>query len=204
MRHQDKADVAFPSYYLERIHEDAEDLNHALAKLCRDICTEPLGGSAPGEGGLASSGDLFAMADPAAAQLRAMAIDALNGYLGNLAERLYDEPARLTGGIDISAWAHILRGGQPLEVAADPGVMYAGIYCVAVPGHIVRSEDPAGDIVLLRPLPGGAGPALKSRHQIRAEDGLLVLFPGYMRHGVPSFSGGAERIAVEIAVRARA
>ncbi len=204
MRHQDKADVAFPSYYLERIYEGAEDLNYALAKLCRAVCTEPLGGPAPGEGGLASPGDLFAAADPAAAELRAMVTDAVNAYLGNLAERLYDEPARLKGGLQISGWAHILRGGQPLEVPADPAAIYAGTYCVSVPGHIVRSEDPAGDVVLLNPLPAGAGPALKSELQIRAEDGLLLVFPAYMGHRVPAFSGGAERIAVEFVVRARA
>ncbi len=204
MRHQDKAEAAFPSYYLERIHEDAENLNYALAKLCRAVCTEPLGGPAPGEGGLASSGDLFAAAHPAAATLRGMVTDAVNAYLGNLADRLYEEPARLKGGLGITAWAHILRGGQPLEIAADPAAMYAGTYCVAVPGHIVRSEDPAGDIVLLSPLPASHGPPLKSQHQIRAEDGLLVLFPAYMAHRVPAFSGGAERIAVELVVRARA
>lgn len=200
MKFQDKAAQAFPIFVLDRIFEEPANFCYALAKLCRDCCTLgiPADGAVAG-GGLRSDDGFLDREAPAVAQLRAMIADAVALYHKNAAPRVYETPPAVRG-FELRSRAYIQRGQQSFRSAFDPASLYAGTFCVAVPSHIVQNEAEGGHVTLENPLPPDirhrAGMTLKSNFQIRAEQGLLLVFPAFLSMDVPRFSGGAERIAI--------
>lgn len=200
MKFQDKAAQAFPIFVLDRIFEEPANFCYGLAKLCRERCTVgiPTEGE-PAGGGLRSDDGFLDQDEPVATQLRAMIADAVALYHKNAAPRVYDAPPAVRG-FTLRARAYIQRGQQSFRSAFDPSSLYAGTFCVAVPSHVVQNEAEGGHVVLENPLPPDmrrrAGMTLKSNFQIRAEQGLLLVFPAFLAMDVPRFSGGAERIAV--------
>ena len=200
MKFQDKASQAFPIFVLDRIYEEPANFCYGLAMLCRDACTIGIpADGAPAGGGLGSNDAFLDQDVPLAAQLRAMIADAVALYHKNAAPRMYEGPPSVRG-FAIKARAHIQRGQQSFHAAFDPSSLYAGTFCVAVPSHVVQNESEGGHVVLENPLPPAmrrrAGATLKSSFQIRAEQGLMLVFPAFLPMTVPRFSGGAERIAL--------
>ena len=207
VKFNDKADLAFPSFFLERIYDDTEDLNYELAKLARRVCTRLVGAAgAPAGGGLRSEGNLFDLPGEAVRLLKAMILDAGVAYLQKLGPRLYELDGPFAGRLEVAGWAQILRAGQPIERHTHRSCLYTGSYYARVPKAIVLDKSEGGDLVLDHPVPaellGDGVLPIKRRIHIRIEEGLLVLLPSYIPHAVPSFVGGGERIAISYELRA--
>jgi len=198
MKFQDKAAQAFPIFVLDRIYEEPANFCYALAKLCRECCTIGIPSDGEPAGGGLRSDDGF-LDREAAAPLRAMITEAVAIYHKNAAPRIYDKPAAVRG-FALKGRAYIQRGQQQFRSAFDSSSLYAGTFCVAVPSHVVQNEAEGGHVMLENPMPQEArrraGMVLKQDFQIRAEQGLLLVFPAFLSMNVPRFSGGAERIAV--------
>lgn len=207
VKFNDKADLAFPSFFLERIYDDTEDLNYELAKLARRACTRLLGSEGDhAGGGLRSEGNFFDLPGEPVGLLKAMVLDAGVAYLQKLGPRLYEVDGPFAGRLEITGWAHILRAGQPIERHTHRSCLYTGSYYATVPKAIVLDKSEGGDLALAHPVAAellGDGPLPIKRHiHIRVEEGLLVLFPSYIPHAMPSFAGGGERIAISYELRA--
>ena len=79
------------------------------------------------------------------------------------------------------------------------GTDFVGVYYVRVPSHLDGRDDGAGFLVLRDPRP--AMHVTRLDHQktieiIRPEEGMLILFPGYISHAVRPFWGKGERISI--------
>lgn len=121
------------------------------------------------------------------------------------------------------ATAHVMRNKAPLQWAVDawanvsgPGAfnmphVHGGTYWAAV--YYVRVGDgEGGELVLHDPrMPGlrmhapgvrfkNMGPEVRA--EIKPEEGLLVLFPGWLSHSVEPWQGSGERISVAMNIRA--
>ena len=120
------------------------------------------------------------------------------------------------------AAAHVVRFGAHLQWSVDawanvsgPGAfnmphVHGGTYWAAV--YYVRvGEGEGGQLVLHDPrMPGlrmhapgvhfkNLGPEIKA--EIKPEEGLLVLFPGWLSHSVEPWQGSGERISVAMNIR---
>jgi uncharacterized protein (TIGR02466 family) len=99
----------------------------------------------------------------------------------------------------LSAWANVSREGD-YNVPHVHIATWSAVYYVSVPPDC--GNDPrAGGLELLDPRPPTAmidmpGRFFATRHLIRPEPGLLVLFPASTMHLVHPFRGGGERISI--------
>jgi uncharacterized protein (TIGR02466 family) len=103
---------------------------------------------------------------------------------------------------DVRMWANVSPPGALNMSHAHPGVLWAAVYYVATPGEggELYLEDPRF------PLPQSSWPGFRVRgvdgqpqdveHRIAPKRGDLVLFPGWMRHGVRPHQGASERISI--------
>ena len=99
----------------------------------------------------------------------------------------------------LSAWANVSREGD-YNVPHVHMSTWSAVYYVSVPPDC--GTDPrAGGLELLDPRPATAmvdmpGRFFATRHLIKPEPGLLVLFPASTMHLVHPFRGAGERISV--------
>lgn len=132
------------------------------------------------------------------------------------ARRLSHFEERESSAIDWSVrmWANVSPPGALNMSHAHPGVLWAAVYYVdrgAAPG-----EDAGGELYLEDPrfpMPlmtfpgfraiGADGQPQSHERTVRTEAGDLVLFPGYLRHGVRPHRGGRERISIAMNLYAR-
>ena len=99
----------------------------------------------------------------------------------------------------ISAWANISREGH-YNVPHVHMATWSAVYYVSLP--VQRDTDPrAGALELIDPRPPTAmlsmpGRFFATRHVVKPEPGLMVLFPASIMHLVHPFHGEGERISI--------
>ena len=99
----------------------------------------------------------------------------------------------------LSAWANVSREGD-YNVPHVHMSTWSAVYYVSVPPDC--GKDPrAGGLELMDPRPATAmvdmpGRFFATRHLIKPEAGLLVLFPASIMHLVHPFRGAGERISI--------
>ena len=99
----------------------------------------------------------------------------------------------------LSAWANVSRQGD-YNVPHVHLSTWAAVYYVSVPADCGK-EPQAGGLELLDPRPATAmldmpGPFFATRHFIKPQPGLMVLFPASVLHFVHPFRGAGERISI--------
>lgn len=98
-----------------------------------------------------------------------------------------------------SAWANVSRQGD-YNVPHVHMATWSAVYYVSVPADCGK-EPQAGGLELLDPRPATAmldmpGPFFATRHFIKPQPGLMVLFPASLMHFVHPFRGAGERISI--------
>lgn len=105
----------------------------------------------------------------------------------------------------VDAWANVSGPGAFNMPHVHGGTYWAAVYYVRV------GDGEGGELVLHDPrMPGlrmhapgvrfkNLGPEVKA--QIKPEEGLLVLFPGWLSHSVEPWQGSGERISVAMNIR---
>jgi uncharacterized protein (TIGR02466 family) len=109
-------------------------------------------------------------------------------------------------------WANILRRGASNQFHIHPGAFWSAVYFVddgyggsadSSLGGEIEIEDPRMPMVIMeepdlrfRPRPDWQVP----QHEIflRPATGMLLMFPGWLRHGVRTYQGDNERISIAI------
>ena len=106
----------------------------------------------------------------------------------------------------VDAWANVSGPGAFNMPHVHGGTYWAAVYYVSV------GDGEGGELVLHDPrMPGlrmhapgvrfkNLGPEVKA--EIKPEEGLLVLFPGWVSHSVEPWQGTGERISVAMNIRA--
>jgi uncharacterized protein (TIGR02466 family) len=99
----------------------------------------------------------------------------------------------------LSAWANVSRQGDYNVPHVHPST-WSAVYYVSVPPE--PGPDPrAGGLELVDPRPATAmvgmpGQFFATRHLIKPQPGLMVLFPASIMHMVHPFRGPGERISI--------
>jgi uncharacterized protein (TIGR02466 family) len=104
----------------------------------------------------------------------------------------------------IEAWANVLRAGGYHNVHDHPNAVWSGVYYVrAAPPD--KAHPLAGVIEFLDPRQGAdanslPGSILRERLRYAAVPGLMIVFPGWLRHLVHPVAGDGERISISFNV----
>ena len=99
----------------------------------------------------------------------------------------------------LSAWANVSRAGD-YNVPHVHMATWSAVYYVSVPEPEPGNPD-SGGLELIDPRPATAmidmpGPFFATRHFIKPEAGVLVLFPASVMHFVHPFRAAGERISI--------
>jgi uncharacterized protein (TIGR02466 family) len=187
---------------------DAAPISAALAEAIRAHMAEAEGIGRSNVGGWHSKTDMLAWGGPAAARLADAAIRA--------AKRMshFDERDAATIRWSARMWANVSPPGALNMSHAHPGVLWAAVYYVDpgqdagdAEGGELFLEDPRFPVPLMtfpgfRAL-GGDGAPQPLEHMIKPVAGDLILFPGYLRHGVRPHRGSRDRISVAMNLYAK-
>jgi uncharacterized protein (TIGR02466 family) len=182
----------------------SEALTAALAAAIRGRMAEDAGVERSNIGGWHSRTDMLDWGGPAAAKLADIAI--------KLAKRMSHFDGRDPASVQWSVrmWANVSPAGAINTSHAHPGVLWAAVYYVAAEagsGGELFLEDPRFPVPQLT-FPGfraiGAdGQPQEPIHKIAPAPGDLVLFPGWMRHGVHPHRGSEDRISIAMNIYAK-
>jgi uncharacterized protein (TIGR02466 family) len=104
----------------------------------------------------------------------------------------------------IDGWANVARRGDYNSVHDHPGATWSGVYYVS--GGEPDNKDPTdGKLEFIDPRVGVNVPPLDQgvlggRYLVDPLPGLMVMFPGWLKHMVHPFSGSGERISTSFNV----
>jgi uncharacterized protein (TIGR02466 family) len=104
----------------------------------------------------------------------------------------------------LEAWANVLRAGGYHNIHDHPNAVWSGVYYVASPPPD-KAKPLAGVIEFLDPRQGAdanslPGSSLRERLRYAPVPGLMIVFPGWLRHMVHPVSGEGERISISFNV----
>lgn len=187
---------------------DTAALNLTLAEAIRAQRDGDQGIGRSNVGGWHSRTDMLHWGGDAAARLSDAAI--------RLAKRMshFDERDAASIRWSLRMWANVSPPGALNMSHAHPGVLWAAVYYVDTgsdagdpPGGELFLEDPRFPVPYLT-MPGfraigGGGQPQPSEKLIAPRAGDLVLFPGYLRHGVRPHRGSRERVSVAMNIYAK-
>jgi uncharacterized protein (TIGR02466 family) len=102
--------------------------------------------------------------------------------------------------LQMDCWANVSRRGQYNSVHDHPGTTWSGVYYVSG-GEPHNDYHLNGKLELLDPrvgvnVFGREEGLLGGRYFIEPLPGLMVMFPGWLKHMVHPFSGSGERISI--------
>ncbi len=133
--------------------------------------------------------------------LRGSITEALKSMVGATAElpEVKSRQESFRGGFRLTGWGNIIRKGNYHRHHNHPNSAWSGVYYVAAgdsePGSL------AGVLELFDPRPfteiiDVPGSPYGQRILIRPQEGLMVLFPGWLYHFVHPYQGASERISI--------
>lgn len=165
---------------------------------------DPVGIARSNIGGWHSNAQMMDWGGASARQLSDFAISIASVHMEDIAAAGKRD---FRWGVDM--WANVNGPGQSNQLHCHVGAFWSGVY-YPDPGE---AADPGsgGELVLEDPRYPGAymavsdlvyrdarGKAQRSQHAIRPRAGLLVMFPGWLRHSVRPFEGSGERVSVAL------
>lgn len=192
----------FSTPVLKAIHPNAAVLNEALLAAIRKERSQSEGVSRSNTGGWHSDTTMTQWGGDAAKSLADFAIETSSGHLTDIhkdGKRSFQWACEM--------WANINPPGASNAQHCHPGAVWSGVYYVSPGGAEEASgggelifEDPrfptaymlTPDLVATYP----DGRAMKAQDFIRPKAGLLVMFPGWLRHHVRPHKGSADRVSV--------
>jgi uncharacterized protein (TIGR02466 family) len=180
----------FPTTIMQRRLDGIAMMNGRLREIVLGRMAKSPGIKASNVGGWHSDADLMEWKEPEA---RALCQAFLEAGRDATAAQL---PPELNGDIKVSfyggCWANVNREGGYNKIHNHPGAVWSGCYYVSV-GKPYAAPDTNGWIEFQDPRPGN----LHGRNErIKPEEGLMLLFPGWLNHFVNPFHGEGERISI--------
>jgi len=139
--------------------------------------------------------------------LRQMIDNALRPYIDNTLKQLMP-PSRAAFDISIEGWACILEAGDHLSPHLHSNGLISGTYYVEMPDRTSGDDGRQGRLVIEHPIVQAAMAQtpvpLTNQHVVDVKEGVLVMFPSYLKHHVPPFRGEGRRISISFACAVKA
>ena len=186
---------AFPTYIGRMRLPDSEAMNQGLRSLILVEESEYPSLGRSNIGGWHSRPDFLHRADANVEALSSWIIWALRRMICTTTGR--DDFA---GTASISAWATICRAGAYHAPHSHPDSAWSGVYYVDS-GTEDRDQPLSGVLEFLDPRAGAEavsapGDPYGEPFRVRAQSGLLVMFPSWLYHWVHPYAGETPRIAI--------
>ena len=188
---------------LQCIWKDHEPLNESLMSLILAKRAHTPGVKMSNTGGWQSEKELQTWESPAVTQL----IEKINTVvLLILTERLGEDEANNVGNWHIAAWANINERGDYNTLHNHSGAFFSGVYYVSA-GTVDDLHPYSGVITFRNPtlaalamdnlrVPKQLGPLFRSEYSISPQNGLMLLFPGWLQHEVHPYFGNTPRVSI--------
>jgi uncharacterized protein (TIGR02466 family) len=193
----------FSAPVLQCVWKDHESLNENLMNLILAKREETPGVKMSNTGGWQSEKELQTWESPAVPQL----IEKINtAVLLLLTERLGEDNASKVGTWHIAAWANINERGDYNTLHNHSGAFFSGVYYVNA--GITDEEHPFSGVITFRNPTLAAlavdnlrvskqlGSIFRSEYSILPQDGLMLLFPGWLQHEVHPYFGNTPRVSI--------
>ncbi len=151
-------------------------------------------------GGWHSGDDLFRRSEPGCQRLCQHIVEATRQATLQLAPQ-YDFAAM---GLQAEGWFNVNRMGDCNAPHDHPGWVWSGAYYVQVPPP---SRERSGAIEFLdhrtnlRVLTIEGAPCFSAKYTVTPQEGMLLLFPSYLRHWVYPHAENTERISAAFNLR---
>jgi uncharacterized protein (TIGR02466 family) len=180
----------FPTPLLISRKQNHEELNRNIKRIISDRRKADKGIDSTNIGGWHSSPDLWEWPDREIAEIRAFVKDCAREItLSHIDIENYKE-------IEISpyggAWVNLLNNGGYNQVHNHPGAVWSAVYYVDC-GAPSPKYDKNGDFEFLDPRSANI---FGTKHTIRPESGLCLVFPSWMQHFVHPHYGKRPRISM--------
>lgn len=190
-------EVLFGTPVYARQWPECDALNDGLARFIETEVSLGQKRRNSNSGGWQSPADLFARKNENLRRLKSM-VDAL------LLDAVSDSGLHSAGGLDvgfrIDAWANVTKPSGYNIVHAHPNALWSGVYYVKSGGEIDQ-DTLSGKIEFIDPRAGAdqiqlAGGTGSRRHVFANRPGLMLLFPGWLKHMVHPHQGDGSRISI--------
>lgn len=179
---------------------DSEKLNDALAAAILDAEKRQPTVDNNIVGGWSSKKDLLNWKVDEMAKL-SRRIRELAGAVTRATNRM---PSGMSVRFRLEAWANVLRAGGYHNVHDHPNAVWSGVYYVR--GAPPDKAHPFGGVIeFLDPRQGAdanslPGSSLRERLRYAPSPGLMIVFPGWLRHLVHPVAGEGQRISISFNV----
>lgn len=190
-------DILFGTPIFARQWDGSDELNARLTRLILEDYSQEDRRKNSNAGGWQTRDDLFSRNDDGLRQLKSMVDRVLCEAMASVSAGPVEQ---LNIEFRIDAWANVTSNGGYNIVHSHPNALWSGVYYVAAGGE-VDQQSVSGKIEFLDPriavdhfqLPG-----LKatSRQVFANRPGLMLVFPGWLKHMVHPHSGWSPRISI--------
>jgi uncharacterized protein (TIGR02466 family) len=192
--------MAFGTPISTYLWPDSDALNTELKNIILKKEKADEGIKRSNQGGWHSKPDLFLWDADCARELK----DRAAAFVLDLTRLLtaLDAPRKIN--LQMDCWANVSRRGHYNSVHDHPGATWSGVYYVS--RGEPDSDDPCnGKLELIDPRSGVNMLRLErgvfeGRYLVEPMPGLMVMFPGWLKHMVHPFQGAAERISISFNV----
>ena len=189
--------LMWPTPILQRVFEEARDLNPRLRALIAKREKRDAGVGKSVVGGWHSREDVMAWPEPEIGRLRDWIDEAVKAIVVPTTGKSADAaPAAGT----VSAWANVLRSGGYHRMHTHPGSVWSGVYYIDT-GRPDPDHPTSGRLELYDPrtavemMPMAASP-YGQPFLVDPRPGLMVVFPSWVRHMVHPFVGEGARVTI--------
>lgn len=193
----------FSAPILQCVWKDHESLNDSLMSLILAKREQSPGEKMSNTGGWQSEKKLQTWESPAVAQL----IEKINTVVSLLlTDRLGEDEAGKVGNWGIAAWANINERGDYNTLHNHSGSFFSGVYYVSA-GTPDELHPFSGVLTFRNPTlaalavdnlraPKQLGSMFRSEYSITPQNGLMLLFPGWLQHEVHPYFGNSPRVSI--------
>lgn len=194
---RDGSVLAFPTPIVRYRAPEAESVNPRLRELVLARAAADDGIRRSNVGGWHSRDDLLEWDDPAIQSFKRW----IQGGAARMLEILSAEKGGTRHGeLQAVAWANVSRRGDYNKIHNHPSSAFSGVYYVDV-GQPDPEAHENGFIEFLEPRLGAdmielPGNPFGGKHKVQPENGLMLVFPGWLYHYVNPYHGPGERISI--------
>lgn len=186
----------FPTVLMRRRLDGIAMMNARLREIVLGRMRQGAGIRASNVGGWHSEADMMNWPEP---EIRALCQAFLQAGRDATEASL---PPGIEGEIKVAfyggCWANVLGDGGYNKIHNHPGAVWSGCYYVSV-GEPEPQPETNGWIEFQDPRPGNLHGA---NERVKPEEGLMLLFPGWLNHFVNPFRGRGERISIAFNLQA--
>jgi uncharacterized protein (TIGR02466 family) len=183
--------LAFATPISTYLWPDSDELNVALKNVILQKEKDEQGVKRSNVGGWHSKQDLFSWPSDCVGTLKDRVIACTSDMI-----RIVTKPKSPQLNLQLECWANVARRGNYNAMHDHTAAIWSGVYYVSQ-GEPDGNDPHNGKLELLDPRVGvNMFGELNTNYLVDPIPGLMVMFPGWLKHMVRPFSGSGERISI--------